>query len=97
MATLTELTGLLGDPTLSPKIRGALLVASQTIVALGAGASAAQKEFARECFRQPAQFEAMALSAVLAANAGQTTAVILGASDSAIQTNVNAVLPILVG
>lgn len=97
MATLTELTSLLGDSgLLGPKIRGALLIAAQTIV-VNASATAPQKVWARECFREPNQFERQALAAVLAANNTATVAAIQGATDAQVQTAVNAVLPILTG
>jgi len=97
MATLTELTQLLGDPgPLEPKIRGALLIEANIIAANGS-ATAAQKAWAKLCFQDVNEFRQAALSAVLAANSGATFAAIQGASDSAVQTAVHAVIPILTG
>lgn len=97
MATLTEITELLGDPGgLGPKIRGALLVEANLIVG-NAAATEAQKAWARACFAEPSQFAAQALSAVLAANTGFTKAQIQGAADSAVQTAVHNAMPTLTG
>lgn len=97
MATLTELTALLGDAgALDAKIRGALLIEAQLIVA-NSSATAAQKLWARMCFEDVAQFKQAALAAVLAANNTATFAQIQGASDSAVQTAVHNVIPILTG
>lgn len=97
MATLTELTSLLGDPgALEPKIRGALLIEAQIIVANGS-ATAAQKAWAKACFEDVNQFRGAALAAVLAANNTATFAQIQGAADSAVQTAVHAAIPILTG
>lgn len=97
MATLTELTALLGDPgALEAKIRGALLIEAQIIVANGS-ATALQKAWARACFEDVNQFRTAAYAAVLAANNAQTVAVIQGATDAQVQTAVHAVIPILTG
>lgn len=97
MATLTELTALLGEPgALGPKIRGALLIEAQ-IIAVNGSATANQKAWALRCFEDPNNFAAAALAAVLAANNTATVAVIQGAADSAVQTAVHAVIPILTG
>lgn len=97
MATLTELTQLLGDSgALEPKIRGALLIEANLIVANGS-ATTAQKTWARACFEDVNQFRQAALAAVLAANNTATSAQIQGATDSAVQTAVHAIIPILTG
>lgn len=98
MATLTELNGLVGTPTdtLVGKITGALLVAAQSIIA-NASATAAQKEWARQCLQDPTQFRVTAVNAVIASNNTATVAAITGATDAQVQTAVNNVLPILTG
>lgn len=97
MATLAELTGLLGDPgALGPKIRGALLIEAQIIVSNGS-ATALQKAWAKACFAGPEAFADSALAAVLAANNTATVAAIQTASDASVQTAVHAVIPILTG
>lgn len=97
MATLLELTQMLGERgSLYDKVRGALLVAAQTIVA-NASATDAQKAWAREVLHDPGAHAATAYHAVIAANNAATVAQLQSATDEQVNTAVQAVLPVLTG
>jgi len=93
MATLTELSSLYGDGDLIKKISAALVIAVKDL--LDATPTADDRKYAAKVFSGPHTEAHRALMYVLAANSGLSVAAIQGATDAAIQTNVDAVVPIL--
>ena len=91
MATLLELRGLLRDNVLHQKVEAAVLIAANAIrVEAAATANHANRlVWAKQAFASPVSKVEGMLSAVLSANASATVAQIQGASDAAIQSNVN--------
>lgn len=86
--TLTELNQLIGDRgALFDKISAAALIAAEAYRSNGA-ATAAQKAWAREVFRDPGAWKEPIYIAVLAANSTATVAQVTGATDSAVQAAV---------
>ena len=99
MATLKEIYDFVGSADSSDlrnKIVAALVVRSMAIVNDGTS-TAEQNNFARACLRNPKQYEATALNAIMGEYAGLTIAAIQGASDEDIQTAVNKVVDQLLG
>lgn len=94
MATLTEIHDLFSDPAITKKVRAALVIAANNL--LDGSPTTAQKAYAAAVFSDPISEAEKATLAVLAANADSTVVQIRGASDSAIQNNVNAVIQTLV-
>lgn len=99
MATYLELYTLRGNPDLKQKIAVALTIAADTIRGELASVNGhtSRITWAQEVLgRLDAEAE-KALTLLLAANQANTTAQIQGASDSAIQSNVNDIINILAG
>ena len=99
MATLKEIydfTGSADSSELRTKIVAALVVRSMAIVN-DAVSTAEQNAFARACLRNPQQYEATALNAIMGEYAGLTIPAISGASDPDIQAAVNKVVDQLLG
>lgn len=94
MATLTELTSLFADGDLIKKISAALVISVKDLLD-GATPTAADRAYAAKVFAGPHKEAHRALMFVLAANATASVEQIQGASDSAIQANVDAVVPVL--
>lgn len=94
MATLRELRGLFRDSDLLEKVESATVIAANNL--LGSTPSAADKAWASQVFSDPFREAQKVLMAVLADNSAAATATIQGASDAAIQTSVNTVVPNLV-
>lgn len=93
MATLSELTGLARDnQPLLDKITGAVMIAANGIYGeSGATANHAERlAWAARVVNAPAAQARKMMSFVLAANAANSVAQITGASDAAIQNNVDA-------
>jgi len=91
MATLSELNSLTGNPewdALVGKIRAALLIKAFNLTEL-ASPTAEQLAYARMVIRNPGDNAREVVFYVVAANSGASVAAILGASDSAVQNNVN--------
>ena len=94
MATYLELRDVFSDSDLIRKLETAVVIAAH---GLSAGTpTTAEKAWIASVLANPKTVAAQATLFVLAANSGATVAQILGATDAAIQTNVDAVVPILV-
>ena len=99
MATLIELDGLLGSPTLLARLKGAVLVAADTVRQESAATvnHANRATWAAGVFRDPAAAAQLMLPAVLAANNAASVAQIGAATDSAIVTAVLGAIDIVAG
>jgi len=96
MATLSEIWTLLEDPTLKEKVSAACLVAAEAIRTEDSGTAnhANRLKWAKSVLKNPVQAGDDMLKAVLAANSSASLAAITGASDSTIQTAVDAAVNI---
>jgi len=92
MATYTDLYGLFANSELRNKMRVAVVVAAETIRAEDAGTDnhANRMAWAKNAFSNPDGAADGMLKALLAANKDLEVAQIMGASDAAIQTKVDA-------
>ena len=95
MASYLELQSLFNDNDLTLKIQTATIIAANNLLTAGAP-SANDRKFAELVFSSPGAIAKKVLMSVLATNNAVTVAQIQGAADSAIQTNVDAVIPQLV-
>lgn len=97
MATLTELSSLLNDGPLTDKTKAACLVAAQAIITENSGTTnhANRLKWAKKVFQDPVSQGTLMLRAVLAANSTATLTQINSASDSTIQTAVNAAVDVV--
>ena len=97
MATLTELYGLINDPTLTQKTEAACLVAAGVIMAESSGTAnhANRLKWAKSVSQDPVTQGTRMLRLLLATNSAATLAQITGASDSTIQTAVNGAIDVL--
>lgn len=93
MATLLELHDLFNDSDLLKKVSAALLIAVKTV--LDGTPDAADRVYAAKVFSDPHSEAHRVLKFVLAENNGATVAAITGASDAAIQANVDSAVPVL--
>lgn len=89
MATYQELYDLGSNSALRNKIAVAVAIKAQTILD-EASPTVAEVEWAKEALNAPLREADILMHYVLAANRAATTGQIVGATDSAIQTNVNA-------
>ena len=89
MATYDELFSLGSDVALRNKIAVAVMVKANTIAALPAPTTI-QLEWAKQAYEDPTSMAETIQYSVLAANKNATVAQIVGASDAAIQTNVDS-------
>ena len=99
MATLKEIYDFVGSADSSDlrnKIVAALVVRSMAIVNDGTS-TAEQNNFARACLRNPKQYEATALNAIMGEYSGLTITQIRDAADEDIQAAVNKVVDQLLG
>ena len=94
MATYLELQGLFNDNDLNIRVRTAVVIAANDL--LSGTPTAADRAFALNVFSNPKSMSEKVLMSVLAENSDATVANIQGASDSAIQANVDTVIPSLV-
>ena len=94
MATLQELRGLFTDSDLLEKVEVATVIAANNL--LSGAPTTAEKAWAANVFSGPKSESSKALMSVLAANAALTTTALQGASDAAIQANVDSVVSVLV-
>jgi len=92
MATYSELRSLFGYSELRNKIDVACIVAANAIQEEDPGTAnhTERMEWARQAFMNPRATSERMMMAVLAANKSQTVANIQGATDAAIQTQVDA-------
>lgn len=92
MATLAEIAGLCGNAnwdSLVEKVRAACLIKAHAIT-VEATPTANELAWAKASFAEPRRAADSVVWCVIAANSGATVSQIIGASDSAIQTAVNA-------
>lgn len=94
MASYTELRGLFADDELSNKIDIAIIVSANDLLA--GTPTASQQKWSANVFSSPRSESKKALMAVLAKNKDFTIAQIQGATDAAIQTQVDSVVDSLV-
>ena len=94
MATYLELQSLFNDNDLTLRVRAATVIAANNL--LSGAPTAADRAFAASVFASPSGISHQVLMAVLAENKASTVAQIQGASDAALQTNVDSVIPALV-
>lgn len=95
MATLSELFDLYNDGDLIRRTSSALVIAAQALLDLPTP-TAAQKQYAVKVFANPRQEAERVVKSILAQNSGATVAAIQGASDTQIQTNVDAAVQLFV-
>ena len=95
MATYTELRQLFNNDDLRNRVATACLIYAHGL--LSGTPTDAQKAFAEKVFNDPDAVGRKIMMGVLAANKAATTAQIQTASDSAIQTQVDNILPNFVG
>jgi len=95
MATYQELRALFNDSDLMEKVEVAVVVAANDL-ATAATPTTAQKAWAAQVAANPSGEAQTAMMFVLAQNKGQSVATIQGATDAALQNNVNSVVPVLV-
>lgn len=94
MASYAELRNLFSDDTLRNRVTVACVIAAKN--QLNGTPTAAQEKFAETVFSNPDEMGRRVLMAVLAANNGLTVAQINAATDAAIQTAVDSVIPNMV-
>ncbi len=94
MATYQELFDLRINQVLLDKVTVAVVVAAETVYAEAGGVTnhANRIIWARETMINPSGMARVFMGPVLVANKAATTANIIGATDSAIQTNVDDVI-----
>lgn len=92
MATYQELRGLFAHNELKNKVEVACIVAAETIRGEDAGVTNHTNRllWAKAAFASPRAVAGQMMMALLAANKDAATAAITGATDSAIQTKVDA-------
>ncbi len=95
MATYIEIRNLFNDSELSNRADVAVMIAASNLLA-ETTPTTEQQAWAAGVFSNPKGEGQKALMAVLSANASATVDAIKNASDSALQANVDAVVPALV-
>lgn len=95
MAELLEIRQQFANDDLRNKVTAATVIAANNL--LSGAPTADEKAFAKSVFESPNAMGSIVTMAVLAANKDATVAQIEGASDTTIQSNVDAVVPNLVG
>ena len=90
MATYLELFGLYDNDTLLQRIEVGLIVRAQAYLD-GASPTAQQRSWAYQVFQSPRNEATRMLKYLLAKNAALTTAAITGVTDTALQTQIDAV------
>ena len=93
MATYAELRSLFKDSALLNRVTVATIVSANGL--LSGAPTAASKAYAAACFSDPEGEARKVLMAVLAVNKALTVTQIQGAADAAMQTQVDAVVPLL--
>lgn len=94
MATYQELRGLFTDSDLFEKMEVAIIISANNLIATSPTIN--DKAWAAHVFTSPGTEAGKALMAIIAENATLSTAQILAATDSTIQTKIDAITPILV-
>ena len=96
MASYTELRGLFSENELQNKVEVACIVAAEKIRTedIGTTNHANRLAWAKEAFQSPRNVGDQMLMALLAADKDEDVATITGASDTAIQTRVDAAVDV---
>ena len=94
MATYSELFTLSNDASLRNKVTVALVIKAQAL--LDTAPTAAEVTWSKEALENPKSKADDLLFYVLAANKGLSVSAIEGATDSAIQTNVDAAVGVII-
>lgn len=94
MATYTEIRHLFSDSALRNRVDVAVVIAANDL--LSGTPTSADRAWAAAVFNRPRLESQKAFMAVLASNKNASVVAIQGATDAAIQTNVDAVVPSLV-
>lgn len=95
MASLLEIRQQFSNDDLRNKITAATVIAANNL--LSGTPTADEKAFAKSVFQSPSSMGAIVTMAVLAANSSATVNQINNATDAAIQAQVDAVIPNLIG
>lgn len=95
MATLLEIRQQFSNDDLRNRVTAATVIAANNMLA--GTPTADEKAFAKSVFQSPGSVGALVTMAILAANKDATVAQINSATDTAIQNQVNAVIPNFVG
>lgn len=95
MATYTELRQQFSNDDLRNRVVAATVIAANNL--LSGTPTAEQKAYAKQVFQNPRSEGEIVFMSVLAANKDATITQIENASDTAIQNQVDAVIPNLVG
>lgn len=95
MATYQELGPLASNSVLLEKVAFAVVVAAHAL-ATAATPSAAEKAFVAQALASPDRVARQAILFLLAGEKGQDVATITSVSDTAVQTRVDEIVPILV-
>ena len=90
MATYLELFDLQYDDTLVHKVAVATIIAAET--KLSGAPTSAEADWARSVIVNPTETATQVINLVLAANKDASVATITGATDAAIQANVDSVV-----
>jgi len=94
MATYLEVRDLFNDSDLTNRVAVAVLVSVKDKLAVSP--TTAEKAYAAKVFANPQAEAKKVLKYVLAVDNGSTVAQIQGVSDAALQTNVDAVIDVLI-
>lgn len=94
MADYIDLFPLQSNTDLLNKVSIAVRKAARNL--LESSPTANNQKFAKDVFQNPKHWAKITLSSVIVSNSGSTVAQITGASDSLIQTEVDAIVPSLV-
>lgn len=97
MATYAELFDLRQNSELKNKVSVAVIVAAEAIRSLTPPDTAARLAWAKAAFERPANEATRMMMAVLAAHKDSSVAEIVGASDPAVQTAVDAAVDVFAG
>ena len=97
MATYAELFELRSNSSLKNKVTVAVIVAAEAIRALNPADTVPRVAWAKAAFENPSGEAGRMLMAVLAMNKDVTVPQITGASDTAIQTQVDAAVDVFAG
>jgi hypothetical protein len=95
MATLLEIRQMFADDDFRNRVTSATVIAANAL--LSGTPTVDEKAFAKLVFQSPVAVGSIVTMAVLAANSSASVAQMRSASDTAIQNQVNAVVPNLVG
>ena len=96
MASYEEIRTLFNDSALRNRTATAVIIAANGILGETAPVDVARKAWANKAFSNPESEAKRVLMAVLAANNGATVPQIQGASDSALQTNVDNAIDLFI-